>query len=1093
MASYCNGSDIVTACTVCLGSEYETAACTSVSDRECMACPAESWCNGSSTVTPCVTCDATEYETAACTTTTPRECEACPVESWCDGSTTVTPCTACSASEYEVTACLMDTDRTCLPCPAGSWCDGSDTVTSCTTSCAMDHYITSECVSDADTVCTACPPGMWCNGTHAHGCTTECPFGAPIATPCTSTMDAVCTPCAPGEWCDEEGAHSCTENCGAGQHITGNCTFETDTECSACPSDLSWFEIKLPEVNTSAPAEFAETVALWPFVMSAEPRAYGGVGFMAVNVSVPWGANTSGDTVVYYQESIASFAGGPSAAPGGAEIVAAGGVWCDGEDVYGCTAYCGDSGFIEEACTAGSDATCGSCIPFNGAQWCDGIEQHECTANCGDAAYIAEACDSNSDVVCESCAPFDGSNWCNGVMKLPCSTSCGSSGYIMEPCDEDSDVGCGTCLPFDGMHWCDGVGRNNCTTMCEASEYISVPCTAESDVVCTSCEPFDGLHWCDGHDQHECREDCESGTYETVDCDAVTNRECATCPADSWCFRGVEYKCPPYSSTHGLNGSISVSNCSCDAGYVRDSDACLRCTADHWCPGDAVSGGGSHACPGNTSSLPGSDSVSDCVCSVGYHPAPGANSWECIACAPGALCPGGQFVECPDPNMHAEPGSTNVSTCACVAGFHLVDGACVECVSGEYCPGDESVQQCPGGAVSPPGSHSLDDCYCDGGTYRQDPEDHTSPCGICPVGYWCNAAVQHDCPAHTISSAGSSAVGDCRCLPGYGYSTETQSCVECADGFYKIGADNGECMACPDVHMMTFKTASDRWQDCLCQAGYVEEIPGICRDCGVGFWCEGQYAPERACHESETTETATAVSEDDCICLPGYYRTGAVCTMCEPGFWCADEVRHECTGVTGILAPGATELSECLQGCLPGTYRPVGDSTCVDCTAGHWCAGGYDAPVMCTEGVTCEDHFYLHDCNASVDAHCVACMYPENATVVLGGEACGFTCHDGFFRDGDTCSVCSEYECELGTRAVACTALADFHCVDCPTLAAHAVYVEDENEECVWSCEEGYWRNDDELVCCSNGAFKQLSGVCSCLPGWVGDGVECVL
>eukprot|EP00961_Rhodomonas_salina_P218143 2947391-Rhodomonas_salina.1 len=80
----------------------------------------------------------------------------------------------------------------------------------------------------------------------------------------------------------------------------------------------------------------------------------------------------------------------------------------------------------------------------------------------------------------------------------------------------------------------------------------------------------------------------------------------------------------------------------------------------------------------------------------------------------------------------------------------------------------------------------------------------------------------------------------------------------------------------------------------------------------------------------------------------------------------------------------------------------------------------------------------------------------------------------------------------------------DSQCIPC-IIPPHSIplpYSPNTLNPCPYQCNAGYWSPDtvEETgmqyypQCCSENAFKPLGSTqCICLPGWVGDGIECQL
>jgi hypothetical protein len=112
---------------------------------------------------------------------------------------------------------------------------------------------------------------------------------------------------------------------------------------------------------------------------------------------------------------------------------------------------------------------------------------------------------------------------------------------------------------------------------------------------------------------------------------------------------------------------------------------------------------------------------------------------HCEVCPIGSLCPGGSNI------TQCTPG-----TYSAVNGLRE-QGQCVACPAGSFCTGGAVLQVCP------LGSYSL--------LTRVSSQ---ADCAGCPAGFYCpNTTHKLQCPAHTMSAARSSDLGECICAPGY--------------------------------------------------------------------------------------------------------------------------------------------------------------------------------------------------------------------------------------------------------------------------------------------------------------------------------------
>ncbi len=142
--------------------------------------------------------------------------------------------------------------------------------------------------------------------------------------------------------------------------------------------------------------------------------------------------------------------------------------------------------------------------------------------------------------------------------------------------------------------------------------------------------------------------------------DASNGTGCVPCPIDTFCASGKLGLCPANAYAPALSDSIL--DCSCYPGfYGNGSVACTRCPANSFCTG----GFALEACTLNAVSPPQSTGTMSCYCDRGFY---GTNNTRCKLCEAGAWCWTGIKNQCPN-NSSSLPGSSRVSNCVCLDGF----------------------------------------------------------------------------------------------------------------------------------------------------------------------------------------------------------------------------------------------------------------------------------------------------------------------------------------------------------------------------------------------------------------------------------------
>jgi hypothetical protein len=203
-------------------------------------------------------------------------------------------------------------------------------------------------------------------------------------------------------------------------------------------------------------------------------------------------------------------------------------------------------------------------------------------------------------------------------------------------------------------------------------------------------------------------------------------------------------------------------------------------------------------CPMNSDSSNGSISINDCLCNAGFTGVAG----NCSACPAGTfkpvngsaacnLCGSGKYsvivasakdlcLSCPRYSL-SPLGSPDESYCSCNAGSFGVNGnpPCTLCAEGKYQDQNRSsaCKACPGNSTSSLGSKNSADCECVAGFYSINSTGamHCKPC-----------------PVNHTSVRGSNNVSACICNVGYtGQGGGT--CTACRAGTYKDVAGTAPC------------------------------------------------------------------------------------------------------------------------------------------------------------------------------------------------------------------------------------------------------------------------------------------------------------
>ncbi len=521
----------------------------------------------------------------------------------------------------------------------------------------------------------------------------------------------------------------------------------------------------------------------------------------------------------------------------------------------------------------------------------------------------------------------------------------------------------------------------------------------------------------------------------------LLNGQCVNCIYNATCD-GEQYKCN-------------------DGFYDTGASECVACPPNSTCTsptefscieGTYLSGGKCAACPPNAICAGGTEPVH---CKDGYYKDKKNN---CVSCA-GHTCEGEQVV-------------------CCGPGYYLHGGGqCLICASNYYCPRDECVVG----------------ITCDVGAYKNEN-------GTCT---WCDAP--YYCPRGKMNRYNKSDYCN------IGYYRSGNECKKCPDGITCVGTypDN---MVCPDgLHLH-----SDG--QCL---SYAENDPGVPGACNPGYYDSGTECV--ACPAGSQCVSAT-----DFTCMDGYWKNGNKCDLCpdnstcptgstqiscNPGYWlndnkctecgfggfyCTDNIRHGCPVYSADTVPlpdnhtvdswtistyGTTQASSPASCSINiSVTTPMGKYeqgyTRYDINTSQYVKSstvwksanvGYylDKPSLQYYGI---DYLAVTQCTNA----------PEHATYTSAGSPegndCSWRCDDGFFHDGDICTVCpSHLECMNGK--IVCPAgqyAAGNSCLNCPenyTARAPDNTAPQSINECQIKCDGGtYLATANSTECVNVGA-----------------------
>ena len=460
-----------------------------------------------------------------------------------------------------------------------------------------------------------------------------------------------------------------------------------------------------------------------------------------------------------------------------------------------------------------SDDACEKCPAGHTTSAPGTIVGSACIA-CGDSQYEVGG-------ICVQC--YENSTSEEGSAGIiSCECRAGFYRYSSSKCYECER---GTYAPAIGMQECllcpegtigselsPGVLRNQI----HGDDSACVPCGANQYYVnhqtCNSCpmhstSPPSSLNIgqcvCDiGYERvgNECVQ-CQAGYYKAV----KGNDACVECSVGHYqpligssnCLQ-----CPQNKSTTGT-GLSSIESCLCNPGYKyvstetcvlcedgtfksthSNTDACVECMQGTYFPTSSPPYVENlcQVCPGEKISDSGAFGVNSCKCDVGYYE---SESHTCVPCTSGFYCPGGgSKIACPT-NAGSYPASSTANNCYCMPGYYTEENSCVLCPVNSYCNEDartivdgkivQEAERCPSNSttLTKPGQVSLRNCICDAGFYRDN-----NVCKSCPVNTYCYNETKIKCMNNATSVRLSSSADECKCDAGYEKNLE--QCILCA-------------------------------------------------------------------------------------------------------------------------------------------------------------------------------------------------------------------------------------------------------------------------------------------------------------------------
>ena len=533
---------------------------------------------------------------------------------------------------------------------------------------------------------------------------------------------------------------------------------------------------------------------------------------------------------------------------------------------------------------------------------------------------------------------------------------------------------------------------------------------------------------------------------------------------------------------------------------------------------------------------------------------------ECRTCLPGTYkSSSGTTVPCSscvDANRSPED-----NYCICNAGYYLnAYYQCYACDRGTYLPFQNTVQTtcyqcdadtysqvlaattcnaCPEHSASPAGSSSGDACLCNAGysqgvstslcsacqpgTYA--PLTGSSICAPCPEDTYSTetAAISNTsctpCPAHTKALAGSTSLGECTCLEGYGYAGGT--CTLCEAGKHTPGGANQACEACEALDGYVLDIGWVPYDGVSCDANPRTCCASSARISNKRIYdFDEQDATSDDCASECKTQNAGYMEvyySSPSFVYCGCYSSCIATNDCTPS--CTTVQRHiyalanasmaDCVacnaGTRAVYADDTADYKTCVAcnehettiinangqivcDCVPGYGRA--DAECLECATGTYSDGSDGSDGSC---VACPAGTYSTTTAATTADTCTACGAHETSPPGSAlPDAC--VCQAGYAADGgDTCVACAlgKYAPEDGTPSCLWCPDGTFaafpaqaHCDACPANTTSDVHGTGNagaffRERCF--CNAGFFnRADGTCTQCLAGTYKDRAGNFSC-------------
>lgn len=614
-----------TACLICPTQTYSSSQAAS-----CLGCPAFSVSPEGSSLEKCV-CSPGYVRNAS---TQPFTCQPCLLGTYQSGNQSGS-CLPCPAGYYGVASRATSLDAGCAQCVPGQYSPAR--ATACV-GCPAGNFTG----VSGSARCTACPAGTW-SESGASVCT-SCPPGT-YSNATMATDAATCTPCPPGTYSTFPGLSSINfcYPCPAGSSSDGGAV-----SCSGCPADtfnnLDTKQcVKCPQNSSSLPGSVMNGCLCNPgYAHFYRTRAAGGyetyVSDAVTGLLYRAHRFYPAGSIQIFKATLLIFVCDGNALYRG--------TW--GEGVYQVpndflvqttVNNCMNNVNIQYDVSGGFDAsestTYFKCVECEAGKYSSAAGQEACTTclagtyqpyafgtSCTDCDMGYVSADGASS--CGGCAPGQFQANARTCQTCPAGTSSGPAPSTQ-------------CTPCPANTWAP-VGAQACTA-CPAMSFSP----GATDF--TGCKCASGTYMFLGPDYTACVI-CQPGTFSLT---GATS--CSLCPVGTFAGAYTQSACTPCDGGYYTDVPGSTACQPCFPGFIpnMDKSACVVCPLGYYCLAD----GTVTACPvGSIVNGTGLSSVD-----------------QCITCPANNVCPDAQTVQPCPPNTHSNPGSTSMMQCECDVGY----------------------------------------------------------------------------------------------------------------------------------------------------------------------------------------------------------------------------------------------------------------------------------------------------------------------------------------------------------------------------------------------------------------------------------------